>query len=109
MTTEQELTALKKEFAKQIKKVNERQDFLIGIVSDFLRKLNTGVVPASDEPMLKISELAEKLNISQRFIRYEIEKGLPSHNIGGAKRFLYSEIIAYFKMKDGEKQTEIEG
>ncbi len=44
------------------------------------------------EPLLTLKQLAERFQRSERWLRYRLKEGMPSHKWGGGHRFRLSEV-----------------
>lgn len=51
------------------------------------------------EPLLTLRELSERYKFSERFWRYRLAEGMPSHRWGGQHRFRASEVEAWMEAR----------
>ncbi len=47
------------------------------------------------EPLLTLRQLAARCQRSERWLRYRLAEGMPSHRWGGGHRFRFSEVEAW--------------
>jgi predicted DNA-binding transcriptional regulator AlpA len=55
--------------------------------------------PVTTEPWLTKAQLADRLDVSPRWIDYRRDEGLPSHRWGGIVRFKVSEVEAWLEAR----------
>lgn len=51
------------------------------------------------EPLLTMSELVERYRRSERWFRYRVAEGMPSHRWGGTRHFRASEVEAWMEAR----------
>jgi predicted DNA-binding transcriptional regulator AlpA len=49
------------------------------------------------EPLLKMRDLCDRYGFSERWFRYRIAEGMPTHKWGGGLRFRASEVEAWME------------
>lgn len=53
------------------------------------------------EKFVTKDQLAERLSYSCRWVDQQVKKGMPHHMIGRRRRFLVSEVVAWFSASSG--------
>lgn len=52
------------------------------------------------EPLLKMKDLVERYQMSDRWFRYRLAEGMPAHRWGGQWRFKASEVEAWMEQRN---------